>query len=242
MFHCTENVRFFCTNHLKMSRGLKMSEKKIAGKNLTSIFGIVCIILAALVAGMVPALVNYVTIIGKKDNEIDTLNLQVKNSYSQIKQYQTDLNGNRTLLSQTQTWFKNNVTSYDAQITNLQKIVNLQELTLLYGDRVVVPDSHVYVVWHNIPYIAPYGISFEGPQIPIKYAGYLVVVIVLSAGNTSVQVDYSSNQLHYSNTVNTGSTGVAYFPILPTTDLNIKLFNIDLANLYITMVTITYYY
>jgi ribosomal protein S15P/S13E len=220
-----------------------MSEKKMAGKNLTIIFGIVCIILAALVAGMVPALVNYTTIIGNKENDIASLNSQIENFHSQIKQYQTDLNGNRTLLSQTQTWLKNNVTSYDAQITNLQKIVNLQEMILLYGDRVVVPSSQGIVVWHNIPSIAPnLAINLEGHQIPIEYAGYLVVVIVFSAGNTSIQVDYSFNQFHYSNTVNTGSTGVAYFPILPTTDLNIKLFNTDLVNLYVTMITITYYY
>lgn len=221
-----------------------MGQQRIANRTLISVIGVVCIILTVLVAGMVPALVNYTTIIGNKDNDIASLNFQIKNLYSQIKQYLTDVNGNKTLLSKTQTWLNDNVTSYNTQIADLQKIVNLQDMILLYNDSVLVPNPIGPAVWYNIPSIAPeLWINLEGHPIPIKYAGYLVVNIVLSSSSsTSVQVDYSSNQLSYDNTVNTGSAGNAYFPILPTTNLNINLLNTDSMNLNITRVTITYYY
>jgi hypothetical protein len=119
-----------------------MSEKKMAGRNLMSAVGILCVILAALVAGMVPAIANYRSAIGKKDEENASLNQLNANLYSQFMQSLTDLEGNKTLLSQTKTWLNNNVTSNNA----LQRIVNLQELTLLYGNRVAAPRSQGYLV------------------------------------------------------------------------------------------------
>lgn len=218
-----------------------MTEKKMVSRNVAVGLGIVCIILAALVAGLVPALVNYASVIhnSNKDSEIAFLNFQITNLYGQIKQYLTYLNGNKTLLSQTQTLLNNNVTNYNAQITNLQNIISLEDTILLCNESVIEPESLRHIVYHNFNLLG----SLEAPPIFIEYAGYVVVSIVSSTSNsTTVQLDYSSNQVSYNSTVTTGSSGSAYFPILPTKTLDINLLNTDSMNLNITRVTITYYY
>jgi hypothetical protein len=227
-----------------------MTEKKMVSRNLTIAVGTLCFILAAIVAGLVPALFNYMLMVSSnmssKDSEIAFLNFQITNLYGQIKQYLTYLNGNKTLLSQTQTWLNNNITSYNAQISDLQNITMLQYVTVFFNQTVFNPHWHDYagdVVWQNIPSTPDLGINIDGKPIPIQYAGYLMVNIVSSSSNsTSVQVTYSSSYLNYNNTLSTGSSGIAYFPILPTTSLDVKLINTDLTDLNITRVTITYYY
>jgi hypothetical protein len=116
--------------------------------------------------------------------------------------------------SQTQTWLNNNITSYDAQITNLQKIVSLQDTVLLYNGSVIVPSSVAHLVWHNLLAVPPsLWFNLEAPPAPIEYAGYVIVNIVSSTSNsTSVQVDYSSGQLSYDSTASTGSSGFGIFP------------------------------
>jgi len=100
-----------------------MSEKKVVGRNVAIALGIICIVLAV---GLVGAIANYTSIISGKDSTIATLNSQMTEKDNTISSLNSQINslnseigkltsqnsqlrmwleGNKTLLAQTQTWF-----------------------------------------------------------------------------------------------------------------------------------------
>jgi len=77
-----------------------MSEKKVVGRNVVIAVGIICMILAV---GLVGAITNYTSIINTKDSTIQSKDSQMQTLTNQKNQLQTWLDGNKTLLNQTQT-------------------------------------------------------------------------------------------------------------------------------------------
>jgi chaperonin cofactor prefoldin len=99
-------------------------EKKVVGRNVAIALGIICVILAV---GLVGVIANYTSIISEKDNSIVTKDSQIQTLTSQKNQLQTWLDGNETLLSQTQTWLDGNITYYNSQINSKNsQITSLQ--------------------------------------------------------------------------------------------------------------------
>ena len=101
-----------------------MSEKKVVGRNVAIILGVVIIIL---LAGLVGAIANYTTIMREKDNTITTqnstitsLNSQILTLTSQKNQLQTWLGGNITSLNSSITSLKSQISSLNSTITSLQ--------------------------------------------------------------------------------------------------------------------------
>jgi len=87
-----------------------MSEKKVVSKNIAITLGIICIIL---VVGLIGEIINYTSIISRKDFQIQTLT-------SQKNQLQSWLDNNRTLLILTQTWLNGNITYYNSRIDSME--------------------------------------------------------------------------------------------------------------------------
>lgn len=84
------------------------SEKKVASRTVAIALAIICIIL---VVSLVGAIAGYTSIIRGKDNTITTIT-------NQKNQLQTYLNGNATLLNQTQKWLLGNITAYDNYVND----------------------------------------------------------------------------------------------------------------------------
>ena len=203
-----------------------MSEKKMVRRSVAYALGIICILLIAVIA--------YFSITG----------ISAQNSYNNLqnqnKQLQTWLDGNKTLLNQTQT---NN--------TNLQKIANLQESTIIVQNYMVdfTPFLPIVVVSNNtvLPSKVTYWNDSSFNQIPsyhvdIDCAGYIIVNATPS--NSVVELEYSSNGLSYDNTVNFGNNTISVFPVLPTSTLTILVGSnySSFPQFYAETVTITYYY
>jgi cell division protein FtsB len=231
-----------------------MSEKKMVRRSVAITLGIICILLIAVIA--------YFSIIG----------ISAQNSYNNLqnqnKQLQMWLDGNETLLSQTQannTNLQNQIDSLDSKATKLQNqvafdnvtITNLQKIANLTGSTVIVqhylvgftPLSPIVVVSNNtvLPSNVVYWNDSSFNQIPsyhvdIDHAGYIVVNATPS--NSVVELEYSSNGLSYNNTVNLGNNTISVFPVLPTSTLTI-LVGSNYSSFPLIMaetVTITYYY
>lgn len=252
-----------------IARAFKISEtkasetkpKKVVGRNVAIALGLICILLTAFIA--------YFSI----------TSISAQNSYNNLqnqnKQLQTWLDGNETLLNQAQTNntnLQNQINQLNATIANLEKVANLQESTVIAQDYSVAipPNSSTVIVSNNtvLPEGAPV-LYFNGSvpigsyhidHVDINYAGYIVVEFLFSP-NSTVELEYSSNGVNYSSTVNFeglngGLNGSARFPVLPTSTLNILVGNTNptvyLINAfnatepivleYIYTVTITYYY
>ena len=109
-----------------------MGERKVVGRNIAIVLGVVCVVLAA---GLIGAVANYTSVISslnsqitEKDHEISSLNSQIASLNSQIQmlaneriRLQSWLDGNKTLLSQLQAWLDGNKTVLQEQINQLQK-------------------------------------------------------------------------------------------------------------------------
>jgi len=215
-----------------------MSEKKMVRRVIAiALVVTICFILVAVAVEMVLSLSVHVT---EKDETITNLNIEVFNKDSQISQ----LNSNITDLQNQLTSQNSTINLLTSNLTNLQEIASLQKSTLMYDDSVIEQISSGHIVQHNVvAYGLNLSITFEETPIPIDYAGYVIVSITSSSSNsTFVGLSYSSKGFSYDNTVTVGVTGQAYFPILPTNTLDIKIGNTDTSNLDIQRITITYYY
>lgn len=107
---------------------LEMSEKKVVSRKLAIVLGIICIILAA---GLVGVIANYTLIISGKDKTITSLNAQIINLENQITSkdntiasLNSQINQLKDLLTKTQTWLQGNITYYKSQIADLQNQIS----------------------------------------------------------------------------------------------------------------------
>ena len=221
--------------------------QKMVSRSAALSLGIICIII--LIAGLGLTVEYYTVKINDRDDQIASLNTQILGQKNTISTLTSRLNSTFWNLQDqvaSVASLNANINSLNSTLTNLQKITNMQESTMIFNNSVDVPSSLGYIVYYNLIAIPPLlGFDFEGSPIPIDYAGYIFVNVVSSTSNsTFVELNYSSfGGLNYDNTMRVGSSGLAYFPILPTTSLNIVVANTDTSiDLNITSVTVIYYY
>jgi hypothetical protein len=98
-----------------------MSERKVVGKKVVIILGIICIILAV---GLIGAIINYTSILKEKDGVIASLNSQVMSKDAQIVDLQSQIDD----LNATYNWLKQHSFTYYV-VQNSVNISNVQ----IYG-------------------------------------------------------------------------------------------------------------
>jgi len=103
-----------------------MSEKKVVGRNVAIALGIICIILAV---GLVGVVANYTSIISSKDDTISSLNLQITSKDSQIS----------SLNSQ--------IANLQNQVNDLNSVINLEKSTVWVDDQTVSQPAGSYTYW-----------------------------------------------------------------------------------------------
>jgi len=209
-----------------------MNEKKVVGRNVAIALGIICIIVAVGLVGPI--------IIGK-DNTIATKDSLIQILTSQKNQLQTWLDGNKTLLNQTQTWLDGNITYYNSQINSLNsQITSLQNQV---NDLTDITNLAKSTVWVNDQTVSQPANSYTHWTCSASYAGYVSVwVQTSSATDTRVRVIYSSHGVDYDDEIGVGSSGTAVFPLLPSSNIEIRVGNHNLVSGATETVTITYYY
>lgn len=114
----------------------------------------------------------------------------------------------------------------NAEIVDLNKIINLQESSVWVNDETVNNTPNSYTYW----------------KPSASYAGYVVVNVETSTtSNTYARVIYNSHGVDYDESITVGSSGNAVFPILPGT-IEVRVGNTNLLNGATETVTVTYYY
>jgi hypothetical protein len=191
-----------------------MSEKKMVGRNIVMAVGIICIILIGLIA--------YFTVTG----------ISAQNNYNNLqdqnKQLQTWLDGNETLLTQTQA----NNTNLKDQMDNLTSILSLKKSTVWYNGTLEIyrPPPKATMLDENAPYagfVSVYASSPPTDQTVVELSFYCEALDV-----------------RHQEIVNIGSNGTAVFPVLPDPSMSIYFSDPNLVfNTSRTAdVIITYYY
>jgi hypothetical protein len=190
-----------------------MSEKKVIDRNVAIALGIICIILAV---GLVGAIMSYSSTISGKDSTMATLNSQISSLNSQK-------------------------TSLQNQVDDLNNVTHLSKSEIWVNNETISQPANSY--W-----------SFSTNNA--TYAGYVVVWVQNSTTiQTYVRLFYSTyvttrvvnghaypTPVLYENRIDVGFDGTAVFPVLPYSDINIRVGNTDLDNGATEIVTITYYY
>jgi len=198
-----------------------MNEKKVVGRNVAIALGIICIIVAVGLVGPI--------IIGK-DNTIATKDSLIQILTSQKNQLQAWLDGNETLID----YLNAQINSLNSQITNLQNQVN---------DITDIANLAKSMIWVNDQTVSQPAYSYTYWTCSASYAGYVSVwVQTSSASDTRVRVIYSSHGVNYDGEIGVGSGGTAVFPLLPSSNIEIRVGNHNLFSGATETVTITYHY
>jgi hypothetical protein len=98
--------------------------KRVVGRSVAMALAMMCIVL---VAGIGGAIIYYTSVANDKDKTISSQNSQISSLGNQKNQLQTWLDGNETLLNQTQannTYLQNQIDSLNSKVTNLQNQAN----------------------------------------------------------------------------------------------------------------------
>jgi cell division protein FtsL len=220
-----------------------MSEKKVVGRNVAIGIGIICIILAV---GLVGVIANYTSMINGKDNTIASKDSQIGSLNSQITDKDntiSSLNSQIVTKDNTISSLNSQITSKDSQISslnsqgsslqsqvdNLNGIVNLAKSTVWKNGETISQPASSYTHWT--------------PAFSASYAGYVSVWVQTSTTtNTYVRVIYTAYGVNYDQQINVGTSGTAVFPLLPCSNIDIRVGNSNLMNGATETVTITYHY
>jgi len=205
-------------------------------------------------------------------NQKNQLQTWLSGNETLVNQTETWLDENKTLLSWTQTWLNANMTLYNnyvanhhysdsdynsliTQITNLQnqvsslnstinslntQITNLQNQV---ADLTNIVNLVKNTTWVDDQTVSQPANSYTSWTFSASYAGYVSVwVQTSSATDTRVRVIYSSHGVDYDGEIGVGSSGTAVFPLLPSSNIEIRVGNHNLVSGATETVTITYYY
>ena len=178
-----------------------MAERKVVGRKLAIVLGVVSIILAV---GLVIALVAYLPAsaqvsslnaqIAEKDQTIAALNLQITSLQNKV----TSQSANAAQV----TTLQNQIASLQAEIADLYNVLYLNATGILVSAQGFNQEPNTYVtIW-------------DGSQ-PLQYAGYVTVQLQSSSNLTYAEVLYNSFGVAYDNVV-TLRNGTASFPVLPS--------------------------
>jgi hypothetical protein len=121
----------------------------------------------------------------------------------------------------------NQITSLQNQISILNDIGNLSVSTIWVNNQTISQPAGSYASWSK----------------SASYAGYLSIQISSSTASTTfANVTYSSHGVNYNTQTNVGTSGIAYFPILPSSNITVAVGNGLTIGSATETVTITYYY
>jgi len=118
------------------------------------------------------------------------------------------------------------IASLQNQISALNDIGNLSVSTFWVNNQTISQPAGSYTTWTR----------------SASYAGYVSIQVSSSTSSTYSNVTYSSHGVNYNTQTNVGISGIAYFPILPSSNITVTIGNgLAIGNATET-VTITYYY
>jgi uncharacterized coiled-coil protein SlyX len=208
----------------------KTSQKKVVGRTVAIVLGMVCIVL---VAGLVGAIAVYTPMVNnlesqtaEKDNTISSLNSQISALNSSLNQISSSTSSKDSQIAA----LNSQVADLNSQISSLMNILYLNASAFLVYNQGVTQDPNASTT------VFP-----PDEQTPLYYAGYVYVTVQSSSNTTYVEVIYFSYGVNYDNSVTVGTAGAAVFPVLPGQIL-IIVGNTDLETSVTATVTATYYY
>jgi hypothetical protein len=197
-------------------------EKRRVGKTKFALV-LSTILMVALVVSNVWTYVNLRGQINSLDNSYNSL----YDTYQTYKANHICSNADFNFLSEA---YQNYVATHhhtDVEYNDLNDTVNLAKSTVWVDSQTISQPAHSYSYWST----------------STSYAGYITVYVQTSTTtNTYVQVIYSAYGVNYDQQVTVGTSGTAVFPVLPCSNIEIRVGNVNLLTGATETVTITCHY
>ncbi len=179
--------------------------KKVIGRGVAVVLGVVCIVLAV---GLVVAVFEYLPLPGQvdslnaklaeRDQNITSLTAQVSSLNAQLSSLTGGANSSSNVI-----YLQNMVNDLQGEISRLQNVLYMNaSATLISSQGFQLDANSNMTIW-------------DEPNTPLFYAGFVTVSVSSSSNTTFVELAYSSYGLVYDSVVNVGTSGTAYFPVLP---------------------------
>ncbi len=200
--------------------------KKIGGRTIAIVLGMVCLVLAA---GLIAAVAVYLptqSTIARLNSENAGLQGNVTSLSQQIVNLQNILTQRDGSIADKDSQIADLRASYDDEINNLLNILNLNVSATLEGREFSMATGENLTIWAG----------------SVNYAGYFTVLVDSSSNTTFAQVTYSSFGINFDQSIVVGTSGIASFPVLPDDNINIILGNTELVDSVNGAVTVTYIY
>ena len=154
-----------------------MSERKVVGRNVALILGIICVILAV---GLIGAVINYTSVINTKDDTIVSLNSQITDYQNQIN----NLNGIINLEKST-VWVDDQTISQPASsYTYWTFSASYAGYISVLVQTSTTSNTYVRVIWSS------YGVNFD-QSITVGVSG-TAVFPVLPCSSIEIRVGNSN--------------------------------------------------
>ena len=139
------------------------------------------------------------------------------------------------------------ISSLNSKVSDLTDTINLGKSAILVNSQTVSQTADNYTSWvFNYEFPNEIGYLFSVPKPSnwsIKYAGIVSVDVYSSTNETYVRATYdTSATTTYDNQTDVSTRGEAFFPVLPTSDIEIRVGNTNTNENATETVTITYYY
>jgi Tfp pilus assembly protein PilO len=164
------------------------------------------------------------------EDQIDSLSGSLSSDNSTIANLQVQLNHDNSTIASLNTQMgvlNSQIADLTNQVNNLDSIVNLNNVTTEVYDYTVSQ---------------PAG-SYSAFALNIPYAGYIEIQVQSStSSSTYAALDWSGYGITYFNSITTGQSGTAYFPVLPGSSVTAEVGNSNLINGATETVTINYFY
>ena len=210
------------------------SQKKVVSRNVAIALGIICIILAV---GLVGTFAYYTMGINigtstsggweNRYNDYVATHSHSNDEWNALQYEYKNYKDNHLHTNSEYVSLQDQVTSLQNQVDDLTRTLNLEKTTTWVNDQTVSQVTNWYTSWTG----------------STNYAGYVSVNVQSSTtSNTYVRVIWSSYGVSYDKQIGVGSGGTAIFPVLPTSNVEIRVGNTNLLNGATETVTITYHY
>ena len=184
-------------------------QKKVVGRTVAMVLGLICIILAAGLVGMFAIYLSG----GSNATELATLKAENADLQDNVTSLNTQLSYITNLYAQT----KNSLDQLTADYADLQNYTaSLEDNNYTsYLENLLQLGASAYILQNQAVQLDA-GENMTLYSDTFLYAGYLAVQVTSTSNTTFAQLIYSFLDVDFNNTVVLGEEGTTLFPILPT--------------------------
>jgi len=204
----------------------EVQQKRVVGRTIAIGLGLVCIVLAAALIGVVAVYLSNQTTNAAATDALKVENANLKGNQTSLIQQISNL---QTSLSQA----RDEIASKDADIADynsayiaLQNVLNMNASATILPTTAVPLDAGTNVTLYN---------NY------LDYAGLVTVQATSSSNTTYAQVRYVFSGYYFENVVVVGQSGTAAFAVLPG-NVEVIIGNTELSTAVTSNVAVTYIY